>query len=74
MNGRRGTQSRSVPLESAIQASICDYLAARRHFFFRSNNVSVFEPRRLPGLPKHTPRGLADIIVVCTPGAPNSSR
>jgi hypothetical protein len=56
----------NAPKESQIQAAICDYLAARRHFFFRSNNIPVFDKSRgaFRALPKHTPRGIADIIVV----------
>ncbi|HEV2630572.1 MAG TPA: hypothetical protein VGV41_18265 [Pseudolabrys sp.] len=52
--------------ETEIQASICDYLAYKRHFFFRSNNIPVFDKARgaFRALPKHTPRGVADIIVV----------
>lgn len=57
------------PLEKEIQAAILDYLAARRHFAVRLNNIPPFN-RNADGsivmrrLPKHTPRGLADIIVV----------
>lgn len=52
--------------ETDIQAAICDYLALRRYFFFRSNNIPVFDKSRgaFRALPKHTPRGIADIIVV----------
>lgn len=51
--------------ESGIQRAICDYLALRKHFFWRTNNI----PAPLPGggfraLPKYTPRGLPDIIVI----------
>lgn len=51
--------------ESNIQRSICDYLKFRRHMFWRSNNI----PAPLKGggfrrLPKHTPRGLPDIVVI----------
>lgn len=51
--------------ETQIQSAICDYLARRKHCFFRLNNI----PAPLPGggfraLPKYTPRGLPDIIVI----------
>lgn len=51
--------------ESSIQSAICDYLAYRRVFFFRTNNI----PAPLAGggfraLPKYTPRGISDIIVI----------
>jgi hypothetical protein len=53
-------------LESGIQAAICDYLAMRRVFFFRCNNQPIFDPKRgiFRSLPKHTPKGLSDIIAV----------
>jgi len=55
--------------ESDIQASICDYLEIRRRFFFRVNNIPAFNKNvdgsiRMRRLPKHTPRGLPDIIVI----------
>ena len=52
--------------ESDVVASICDYLAARRHFFYRSNNIPVYDKARgaFRALPKYTPRGVPDIIVV----------
>jgi hypothetical protein len=57
--------------ESDIQASILDYLAARRHFAIRLNNIPAFN-RNADGtitmrrLPKHALPGLADILVVHT--------
>jgi hypothetical protein len=55
--------------ESQIQSSICDYLELKRYFFFRLNNIPAFQKNEGGGitmrrLPKHTPRGLPDIIVV----------
>jgi len=52
--------------DTEIQSAICEYLAYRRHFFFRSNNIPVFDKARgaFRALPKHTPKGVADIIVV----------
>jgi hypothetical protein len=54
------------PLEKDIQASICDYLALRKHFFYRNNNTPIFDPTRqaFRAMPKYTPKGIADIIVV----------
>lgn len=55
--------------ESDVQFAICEYLALRRRCFWRSNNLPAFN-RNTDGsitmrkLPKHTPRGLADIFVV----------
>lgn len=56
-------------LESAIQREICDYLASWHYFFWRSNNVPVFAMsndgvRRFRSLPKYTPKGLPDIMLV----------
>lgn len=56
-------------LESVIQREVCDYLASRGYFFWRSNNVPVFAlsndgVRRFRSLPKYTPKGLPDIILV----------
>jgi hypothetical protein len=51
--------------ESSIQSAICDYLALREHCFWRTNNIPA--PQCDGGfrkLPKYTPRGLPDIIVI----------
>lgn len=52
--------------ESDIVTAICDYLAYRGHFFWRSNNVPVYDRTRgtYRALPKHTMKGLPDITVV----------
>ena len=55
--------------EGAVQADILDYLETRGHCFFRVNNIPAFSraadgSMRMRLLPKHTPRGLPDIIVV----------
>lgn len=55
--------------ESEIQNSICEYLQMRGRFFFRLNNIPAFNRSEGGGftmrrLPKFTPRGLPDIIVV----------
>ena len=55
--------------ESDIQNTICEYLALRQRCFFRLNNIPAFN-RGFDGkitmrrLPKYTPRGLPDIVVV----------
>lgn len=46
--------------ETMIVREICDYLQSHGYFFWRENNIPA--PGR--GLPKYTPRGIADIIVV----------
>lgn len=55
--------------ESEIQSAICEYLAIRGRCFFRLNNIPAFSRGadgsvRMRRLPKHTPRGLPDIVVV----------
>jgi len=69
--GRSASETKRVnkALESVIQRDICDWLEQGGYFFWRSNNVPVFAMsndgvRRFRSLPKHTPRGLPDIIVI----------
>ncbi len=53
-------------LEGDIQRAICDYLAAKRHFFWRNNSYGIYDTRggfHRP-LPKHSMRGTPDIIVI----------
>lgn len=55
--------------EGHIQSVICEYLEAKRHCFFRLNNIPAFnkgESGRITmrKLPKYTPKGLPDIIVI----------
>lgn len=57
-------------LEKDIQRQICEVLKARGVFFWRSNNVPVFARSndgvmRFRALPKFTPRGLPDIMILC---------
>jgi hypothetical protein len=53
-------------LEKDIQRAICDYLAYSRHFFYRNNNTPMFDTKRgmFRAMPKYTPHGLPDIVVV----------
>lgn len=51
-------------LEKDIQAVICDYLTFRRVFFYRQNNIPVNHNGEYRALPKHTPRGISDLVVV----------
>jgi hypothetical protein len=64
----RSALRRKIPLESEIQSAICDYLALRKHFFWRQNTSPTVQKgaegwsfRRMP---KYAMRGVADIIVV----------
>jgi VRR-NUC domain. len=57
------------PLEKDIQRAICDWLAYNRYFFWRSNNVPVYSRsndgiKRFRSLPKYTPKGIPDIMVL----------
>jgi len=55
--------------ESDIQNTICEYLETRRRCFFRLNNIPAFDRKAGGGitmrrLPKYTPKGLPDIVVI----------
>lgn len=55
--------------ESDIQNSICEYLETKQRCFFRVNNIPAFNRQEGGGitmrrLPKYTPKGLPDIVVV----------
>jgi hypothetical protein len=59
----------NIPLEKDIQRAICEYLHSKNYFFWRSNNVPVFGrsndgQSRFRALPKFTPRGIPDILMV----------
>lgn len=63
------TQNVKKVSEIEIQSSICEYLSIKRRFFFRLNNIPSFNKGAngsitMRRLPKYTPRGLPDIIVV----------
>ncbi len=60
-------------LEKDIQREICEWLQLQGYFFWRSNNVPVFGmnnggKRTFRALPKFTPRGLPDIMVIVAGG------
>jgi hypothetical protein len=57
---------RKIPLESEIQSSIFDYLALRKHFFYRTNNTPIVDANRkaFRSMPKYTPKGISDVVVV----------
>jgi len=54
--------------EKDIQREICDWLSTMPVFFWRSNNVPVFQQDRYGArfrkLPKYTPKGLPDILIL----------
>ena len=52
--------------ESDVQLAICDYLALKKHFFWRNNSYGIFDTRtgghRRPQ--KYHRNGVPDIIVI----------
>jgi hypothetical protein len=54
--------------ESDVQNAICEYLELKRRCFFRLNNIPAFNREGggivMRRLPKFTPKGLPDIIVI----------
>lgn len=52
--------------ESDLVRQLCDYLALRKHFFWRSNNTPIFDQTKgvFRAMPKYTPRGIPDICVI----------
>ena len=57
---------RKLPLESEIQSAICDYLALRKHFFYRTNNSPIFDTNLnvFRAMPKYTPKGISEMFVL----------
>lgn len=51
-------------LEKDIQKQICEWLALKGVFFWRSNNMPVFSEGKFRAMPKYAPKGLPDIICV----------
>lgn len=51
-------------LEKDIQREICEWLHASSYFFWRQNTIPVFENGHFRALPKYTPRGLPDIMII----------
>lgn len=50
--------------EADIQRTCLDYLALKRYFFFRLNNIPVSKDGEFRRLSIYTPRGLPDAVVV----------
>lgn len=52
--------------ETKIQAAICDYLTLRKVFFWRNNNIPVFDTKSqsMRAMPKYSIKGVPDIIVL----------
>lgn len=54
--------------ETQIQNQICEYLALKGYFFFRSNNIPVYSPKDkiFRRMPKYGMLGVPDIILILT--------
>ena len=52
--------------ESDTQNTICEYLERRQHFFWRVNNVGMYDPvnERYRSMPKYARYGVPDIILI----------
>ena len=57
---------KNEPFESEIQATICQYLFLRKHFFWRQNSTPVFSKDRgqYRSMPKFARIGVPDILLV----------
>lgn len=56
--------------ESALIRAACEYLSRRKHFFWRSNNMGVFDAKRgiHRSLPFGSRKGVPDICLVDSSG------
>lgn len=54
------------PLESEVQAAICEYLTLRRAFFWRQNTSPVYDTKQqvFRRMPKFALPGVPDIILI----------
>ena len=61
-------QQEKDKLENVIQNEIFDFLLEHNYYFWRQNNMPVFQKSggsyRYRALPKHTPRGIPDIFIL----------
>ena len=53
-------------LEKDIQNAICEYLTIKKHYFWRTNNIPVFDPRKkvFHKMPKYSIGGVSDLILL----------
>jgi hypothetical protein len=66
---RKFSLKKQEPSESEILNVICEYLQLRRHFFFRTNNVPIFQSNGHGGgffraMSKWSIKGVPDIIII----------
>ena len=47
-------------------AAVSDYLAYKHYFFFRINNIGIYDPTKKVrrAMPKHSKKGVADMLVI----------
>jgi len=52
--------------EGKVMKDICRHLACKGIFFWRNNNIGVFDPttKRFRSMPKYAIKGVSDIIAV----------
>ena len=52
--------------ETSILKAVCEYLEIKGYYFFRINNIPVFDPRRkcFHKMPKYSVKGVSDILVL----------
>jgi len=52
--------------ESDIQNAVCEYLTAKKHFFWRNNSIGVYDPthKNFRRLPKYAMAGVPDVILI----------
>jgi len=52
--------------ETEIQSTICEYLAYRKHFFWRQNTAPRYDTKKqiFYRMPKHAMNGVPDIILI----------
>lgn len=61
---RVGARTKLHEKETEIQKAICDYLAFRHHFFWRSNNTPIFQDGKYRAMPRYGKTGVPDIILI----------
>ena len=52
--------------ETQVLNTICDYLEVKKYFFFRINNVGIYDPRTkgYRQTPKYSIKGVSDILLL----------
>ncbi len=54
------------PKEGTIQSRVLNYLARKKHFFWRNNTTGIYDPKtkRYRKMPKYAKPGAPDIILI----------